>query len=484
MTGGMARAPTAEDHPQVPSQWTVLAIVGTGVFMCTLDSSIVNVSLPMIARHFGVLVGGAVEWVMIAYLVVIAATLLTVGRLSDYFGYKPIWMAGLVIFTLGSAASGAAPALGGLIGARVLQGLGGSLLMAISPAMLTSAFPAHERGRALGLNTTIVALGVSAGPALGGVITQVASWRWIFYVNVPIGVAGVLATALLLPRARRGGRLRFDVVGALASGIALAALTGVLSFGYEIGWGSPPVIGVAATAVIAIAVFVWHERRFDAPLLERTLFRDRIFLWANLSLVLSFLAAFAVAFLLPFYFEELRGLDPEHTGLLLTPFPITVAFVAPISGRLADRIGTRWLASAGMTVLCLGLVMLSRLDATTSTWGVIWPQVIAALGQGMFQSPNNSAIMGAAPRDRQGIAAGVLATGRTMGQSISIAIAGAVFVGYGAAAAGRELLRQPGDPALAAVFVRGYRAALLTCAALAAIAIVTSLMRGREPRAA
>jgi MFS family permease len=174
-----AGADVALRAPSPPSKWTVLVIVGIGVFMCTLDSSIVNVSLPAIARHFGGPVGAAVEWVIIAYLVVIAALLLTIGRLSDRVGHRALWQAGLVVFTVGSALCGAAPALGFLIGARVLQGVGGALLMAISPAMLTSAFPPEERGRALGLNATIVALGVSAGPTLGGVITELASWRWI-----------------------------------------------------------------------------------------------------------------------------------------------------------------------------------------------------------------------------------------------------------------------------------------------------------------
>lgn len=480
---GLQTAASAGVTPRAPSQpskWTVLAIVGIGVFMCTLDSSIVNVSLPAIARHFGVPVGAAVEWVIIAYLVVIAALLLTIGRLSDRVGHRALWQAGLVVFTLGSALCGAAPALGFLIGARVLQGVGGALLMAISPAMLTAAFPPDERGRALGLNATIVALGISAGPTLGGVITEVASWRWIFYVNVPIGVAGVIATRLALPSDRRTQPTRFDVPGAILLGAGLAALTAGLSIGNEIGWRSPWLSGLLAAAVLAALLFVRQEHRCPAPLLDRRLFRDRLFAWATISLVLSFLAAFAVAFLLPFYLEQLRGDSPARTGLLLTPFPLVVAVVAPVSGRLADRIGTRWLASAGMALLCLGLMCLALLDEQTGLWGVIWPQLIAALGQGLFQSPNNSAIMGAVPADRRGAAAGMLATGRTMGQAISVAIAGAVFGTLGAADAGRALIDRPHDPALSAMFVAGYRAALLVCAAIAALGIVTSLLRGSE----
>src|SRR6266446_5751272 len=180
------------------NKWAVLAIVAVGVFMATLDSSIVNISLPTIAHYFGVPLNGAVEWVTIAYLVAVAGTLLTIGRLADMIGRKPIWVIGLVIFTLGSAICGVASSLGMLIAARAFQGLGGALLMSISPVMLTSAFPARERGRALGLNAVVVALGVSAGPTLGGIITDHLTWRWIFFVNVPIGIIGVIASIRVL----------------------------------------------------------------------------------------------------------------------------------------------------------------------------------------------------------------------------------------------------------------------------------------------
>ncbi|HEY0191173.1 MAG TPA: MFS transporter, partial [Kofleriaceae bacterium] len=465
-----------------PSKWVMLAVVGIGVFMCTLDSSIVNVSLPGIARHFDVQVGPEVEWVVIAYLVVIAALLLTIGRLSDRLGQRSLWLAGLVVFTAGSALCGAAPALGWLIAARVVQGVGGALLMAISPAMLTAAFPANERGRALGLNATVVALGISAGPTLGGLLTELASWRWIFYVNLPVGVIGVIASRAVLPRPKPAQRdTRFDLPGAVLIGMALAALTAGLSLGNSQGWRSPVVLGLLAVAGAAAVGFVVHERRHPVPLLDRELFRDRLFAWTTVSLVLSFLAAFATAFLLPVYLQQLRHVSPAMTGLLLTPFPIVVAIVAPLSGRLADRIGTRGLAAAGMTLLCLGLVALSGLDDRTSHLGMIWRQVVAALGMGLFQSPNNSALMGAAPDDRKGVAAGMLATGRTMGQALSVAIAGAVFGGLGGAAAGREFLARPGDPQLAATFVHGFRAALLVSAGIAALAIVTSLMHGARP---
>ena len=477
-----AVGPGGGAHSRTPSKWAVLAICGMGVFMCTLDTSIVNVSLPAIAGYFHQPVGAAVEWVIIAYLVIIAALLLTVGRLSDRIGRKMLWVWGLAIFVAGSALCGAAESLGQLIGWRVLQGIGAAQLMAVSPAMLTGAFPPEERGRALGYNATIVALGISTGPALGGFITEGASWRWVFYVNLPIGVIAVIASVLVLPREPRRERTRFDVPGAIALGVGLAALTAALSIANETGWASRVVLVLLAVAVLAAGLFVVQERRHPAPLIDARLFDNRLFTWATISLVISFLAAFAIAFLLPFYFEQLRGFGPERTGLLLTPFPLVVAVVAPFAGALADRIGTRGLAASGMTVMCVGLVLLANLGARTSTWGTIWPQLVMALGQGAFQSPNNSAIMGAAPADRQGVAAGMLATGRTMGQAISVAIAGAVFTGLGAADAARALIAHPRAPALEATFLSGFRWALYVCAMLAALGVVTSLLRGRERR--
>src|SRR5713226_2895281 len=214
-----------------PSKWAIMAIVAVGVFMATLDSSIVNICLPAIATDFGVPLNGAVEWVVIAYLVATASILLTAGRLADMVGNKTVWLAGLVVFTGGSALCGVAPSLPFLIVARALQGLGSALLMSIGPALLTSAFPAHERGRALGLNAINVALGVSIGPTLGGFITSAFSWHWIFSVNVPIGLIGIIATLRVLPGRLQRKPGQFDPLGALLLAIGMAGLTAGLSFG-------------------------------------------------------------------------------------------------------------------------------------------------------------------------------------------------------------------------------------------------------------
>jgi len=479
-----AETRTDRDGGEHANKWAVLAILAIGVFMATLDSSIVNISLPAIASYFGVPLNGAVEWIIIVYLMVIAGVLLTIGRLADMIGRKPIWAAGLAIFTIGSALSGAATSLGFLIAARGLQGFGGALIMAISPAMLTGAFPANERGRALGMNAVIVALGVSAGPTLGGIITQHFTWRWIFYVNVPLGVVGFIATLRVLTERLHLGKGRFDPTGAIFLAIGLVALTLGLSFGQEWGWNSPLLIGTLVVSAISLAILVIVEQRVSNPIIDFALLRRRVFLSANVSLVLSFLALFAVSFMLPFYLEELRGFSLEEAGLLLTPLPLTIAVLAPISGTLADRFGTRWLAAGGLAIACLGLVLISQLNAQSSVWDIIWRLIVAGVGQAMFQSPNNSALMGDAPRGQQGSASGFLATGRVVGQSISVALAGAIFASLGGAAAGRLLSTHTVSSAQLSVlqqtFSNGFHVAFLVCATIAAFGVLTSLVRGKD----
>src|SRR3989440_9078010 len=301
---GSANAETdtnKKDSNEQSNKWVVFAILAVGIFMATLDSSIVNISLPTIAHFFGVPLSGAVEWVIIAYLVVTAGVLLTVGRLADSIGRKPIWIAGLLIFTAGSALSGASVSLGMLIAARALQGVGGAFILAISPAMLTSAFPAHERGRALGLNAVIVALGVSTGPTLGGIITSTLSWRWIFFVNLPIGIIGLILTMRILKEKMRWNRGKFDPAGAILLALGLVAITLGLSFGQEWGWNSPLLIGCLATGVIALILLYIVEKRVADPIITLSLLHNRGFLSAPLSLVLRFLVLFAVSFRLPFY---------------------------------------------------------------------------------------------------------------------------------------------------------------------------------------
>jgi EmrB/QacA subfamily drug resistance transporter len=470
-----------DDEKQV-SKWTVLAIVGVGVFMATLDSSIVNISLPVIAHEFHVGLNGAVEWVIIAYLVMTAGILLSAGRLADMIGRKAVWIMGLIIFTSGSALCGAAPSLALLIAFRALQGIGGSLLFASSPAMLTRAFPPEERGRALGLNAVIVSLGVSVGPTLGGFLTTI-SWRLIFYVNVPIGIVGIIATWLLLKERLQRNAGKFDPWGAILLAIGLITITAAISFGEELGWTSLPIVGAIIVGLIALCILPFVEKRAANPVLDLSLFNNRVFVSANLSLVLSFLALFAVSFMMPFYLEQLKQYPTAEVGLLLTPLPVTIAFIAPFSGALADRIGTRWLAAGGLAIACIGLALLSQLNANSSLFDIIWRLVFTGVGQAIFQSPNNSALMGSAPRNRQGSASGFLATGRVIGQSLSVALAGTIFAALRGAFAGNALVTHQYTTTVQALqntFAHAFQITFLVCAAIAFIGVFTSLVRGKE----
>ena len=481
-----AVAPSPVGQAELANKWVVLALSGTATFMTTLDSSIVNIGLPSIARAFGVPLSGTVEWVLIGYLVVIAAFLLTFGRLADMLGRKPLFLAGIATFTVSSALCGAAPSLGALIAARCLQGLGAAAIFSVNVAMITRSFPAAERGRALGTNAILVALGVSVGPTAGGILTHLLNWRWIFYVNLPIGAVVIFAAWHLLTERPRMERQHFDVPGAAFLAVGLSTLTLGLSFGQEWGWGSLRFLLSMLLAMVALACAAWVEHRTPFPLLDPALLRNRVFVFANVSFMICMLALFAVGFLLPFYFEALNGYGTLRSGLLLTPLPLTLAVVAPLSGTLADRVGSRWLAPIGLALAGAGLLLLSRLAPVSSILFLIISLIVTGIGQGLFQSPNTRAIMGAAPPEEQGVASGTLAISRVIGQCLSVAVAGAVFTGFGAAEAGSALAAGRGTLSIEQVgmlqqtFIKGLHAAFVVCAVFAAAGVVTALSRGKE----
>lgn len=477
----------AEAIQSQTNRWVVLALAASTSFITTLDSSIVNIGLPLIARTFHIGVSGAIEWVIIGYLVIIAAVLLTFGRLADMLGRKPIFLIGLIIFLLGSMLCGLAPSLELLIAARLFQGLGGALLFSVNIAMITSSFPNSERGLALGLNAVIVSLGVALGPTIGGIITHYLDWRWIFYVNVPICLTVLFAGLYFYHEQRpvHGESGRFDPLGAILLAIGFATVTLGLSFGQEWGWSSPGTLMTFSVGIVALVSTIFVERQREHPILDLHLVTNRTFALANISFMLCMMALFAPGFILPFYFEQLRGFSTIHTGLLLTPLPLSLAMAAPLSGSIADHYGSRWISPIGLTIACTGLILLSQLNVQSSTWDIVWRLALTGFGQGLFQSPNTRTLMGAAPRDKQGEASGLLATGRVIAQSTSVALTGTVFTALGAASAGRLLsapdvqhLSSGEISALQNTFVTGFHAALLVCALCAAVGIFTALARG------
>lgn len=471
------------------SKWLVLALAATATFMTTLDSSIVNIGLPSIAHTFHTGISGSTEWIIIGYLVVIAAVLLTFGRLADIIGRRSIFLTGLIVFILGSALSGLAPSLLLLILARLFQGIGGALIFSVNVAMITSVFSSHERGLALGLNMVVVSLGIAAGPTIGGFITQYLSWRWIFYVNVPICLLLLLASLYFYreQHPQREQHERFDPIGAIVLAIGLAALTLGLSFGQEWGWLSAGTLATFALSLAMLVVGVYVEAHVEHPIVNLGLVTNRVFAFANISFMLCMMALFAPGFLLPFYFEELRGFSIIQTGLMMTPLPLLLAVVAPLSGTLADRLGSRWLSPVGLALACFGLFLLSQINAQSAPWDIIWRLAVTGIGQGLFQSPNTRTMMGAAPHNAQGEASGLLATGRVIGQSMSVALTGTIFAALGGAAAGTLLsspqaqnLSPTSTYALQQTFVSSFHTALLLCAAFAALGIFTALARGNE----
>ena len=466
-------APPAPSVPASPVEtlsgnarrW-VLVTIGIGTFMSALDGSVVNTLLPVLGRELGTDVAG-VEWVTTIYLLVISGLLLSVGRAGDLFGHRRLYLAGFVLFVLGSALCGLAGSAHALVALRAVQALGAAMLMATAPAILTRSFPAGQRGRALGALGTFTYLGLTVGPSLGGWLAGAFGWRSVFYINIPIGV---LAIALALraiadDRVTRRGE-RFDFVGAALFTAGLVALLVALNQGHAWGWSSPAAVALLAAATLLLVAFVRLERRQSSPMLDLSLFRSRVFSASVASALLNYACVYAVLFVLPFLLIDGRGLSAQQAGLVLTAQPIVMAIVAPLSGSLSDRVGSRGPATLGMLLLTAGLVCLGLLVPHGALGAIAAALALVGLGVGMFVSPNNSALMGAAPRHRQGIASGVLATARNVGMVLGVGFAGAVFTTVVARAA----TPAAGLPA-------GVRASLLAVAGLAALGTIASATR-------
>jgi EmrB/QacA subfamily drug resistance transporter len=396
-------------------------------FMSALDTSVVNVVLPIITKSFDSHIA-TVEWVVIIYLLIVSGLLLSFGRLGDIGGHKPVFLIGFSIFIISSALCGMSPTIELLILFRGMQAIGAAMLAANSPAILTKSFPASQRGQALGLQATMTYLGLTAAPSLGGWLTELVSWRAVFYINIPVGLFALVLAWLFIP-ADGDEKLResFDFQGAFLFLAGLVALLLGLNQGYAWGWFSTNIISLFIFAGIFLALFIFVEKRKSNPLLDLTLFSNRVFSAAAISAVLNYIAVFSILLLMPFYLLQGREFTPSQAGLILTIQPIVMAIVAPISGSFSDRIGTRIPTVFGMVVLSIGIFLMSSLGPTTSISQIGIVLAIVGLGTGTFISPNNSAIMGAAPQKRQGIAAGLLATARSTGMVLGVGLAGAIF---------------------------------------------------------
>ena len=478
-------------------KWWALGTVATGVLMSTLDAGIVAVSLPTVMAQFHASVT-LVQWIILAYLVVITVTLLPFGRLADMYGRKQIYTLGFAVFTLGSGLCGASGSVEQLAVFRAFQAIGAAMLMANGLAITSSVFPARERGKALGINGTVVATGTTIGPTIGGLITQWLGWRWIFYVNLPIGIVGITMAVLVLRNSEitptlSGPRPRFDLGGAVLAAIGLLALLCALTGAGQFGLPDSVNLLLYATAAVALIAFVLFERRVREPMIDLSLFQLKLFALGSSASLLAFLALAANAFLLPFYLQLILHFTPAQAGLLMTPTSLMLAVVAPFSGWLSDRLGARLLSSLGLAIVCLALFALSRLGTASGYGDVLLRLVALGVGQGMFQSPNNSSVIGSVPRERYGVAGGFLSMMRNMGMVMGTAVAGSLLSGGLIAIAGHVNLGMLGEvgtlnsDALVAGFMTGMERAYLASAIIAAVGILASLSRGgsfREVNAA
>ncbi|PWB55105.1 MAG: MFS transporter [Anaerolineales bacterium] len=456
-------------------KWGVLIAVGIGTFMTALDTSVVNTVLPVIGQNFNQVIT-VVEWVVTIYLLVLSGLLLSFGRLGDMRGHKTIYLIGFGIFMAGSFFSGSAPSVVILIIARGLQALGAAMLAANSPAILTKSFPAEQRGQALGLQATMTYLGLTAGPALGGWLASLLGWRVVFYINLPVGVAAIWLSLRFIPKDTHSQHIeRFDFGGAVTFLLGLGSLLLALNQGEEWGWTSVPILILFGAALAFLALFIYLEKHVKFPMLDLSLFTKLPFSLTTVSAILNYIGVYTCIFMMPYYLIQGRGFTPAQAGLVLTAQPIIMAIVAPISGTLSDRIGTRIPTVIGMAVLSAGLFLLSRLSPQASIASVMLALAVVGLGTGVFISPNNSALMGSAPRGRQGIAAGILATARNFGMVLGVGIAGAVFTTVLVHAGG--VIGSSVNPAQNGAIFAALSVAFMVASMITLLGVITCLVR-------
>jgi EmrB/QacA subfamily drug resistance transporter len=436
-------------------KWWTLGAVTFGLFMIMLDNTAVNVALPSIQRDLGARLS-ELEWIVAGYALTFAALLLVGGKLADMFGRRLVFVVGLGIFTASSLACALAPNPQFLIGARIVQGIGAALMSPATLSIISATFPPRERGQAIGIWAGVAALALSIGPFVGGVLTEHVGWSSIFFVNVPIGVVAIVASLLLIEESKDTSEgQRLDLPGLLSSALGLFALTYGLIEVNNYGWTSGRILGALAVAAVALASFVVLERRQRRPMLELALFRNATFTGANLVVLLVALSQFGVLFFVSLYMQNVLGYSPVRAGAAFLPMTLLIVAIAPLAGRLSDRIGSRWLVTGGMTLVALQLFYFSRLGVHESYTTLVPAMLIGGVGMASVMSPSNAAALGGVPVDRAGVGSAVVNTSRQVGGSIGIALMGAI-VAHGIA--GRQTPE---------AFVHGFSLALTVAAAIA-----------------
>ncbi len=462
-------------------RWLVLWVTCVGAFMSPLDFSAVSVALPDMGRDVHLSFAEAL-WVQAGYLLTYTLMLVPSGRIADQLGRLLVWRTGIAVFAITSLLTGISVDTGWLLVARSLQGVGAGMMTGTATALVSTVFPPSERGRAIGINVTAIYLGLSTGPLIGGLLVSSLGWRWVFFVNVPIAAATLLAARRLRDPDRRGGRPQLDLPGTGLLAVGLGCLVVPLTFGAAWGWSSTRVIALFAISAVALVTFAIVEQRVASPVLDLGLFRrSRVFAAANAAALLNYTAMFGSIALTAIALQVVAGWSPIMTGLILILQPGVMVCVSPFAGRLSDRIGSRFLCTGGMLFVALGLGILATVPNGVPVAHVLPALALIGLGMAMFSSPNTSSAMNAAPDAALGVAAGVLTTMRSLGQSMSIAVLGAITAVHLGGAGDKLLLGGQAPPHAGELYIEGYRVAMAVGAGIAVVGALVSLTRGARP---
>jgi EmrB/QacA subfamily drug resistance transporter len=462
-------------------KWWTLVAVSVGLFMIMLDNTVVNVALPSIRRGLDIGIS-ELEWVVNAYALTFGVLLLSGGKLADLLGRRAIFIAGLVIFTGASLWCGLADGATSLIAARAVQGVGAALMNPATLSIITATFPPRQRGMAIGIWAGVSALALAFGPIVGGLLTQKINWSWIFFINIPVGVAGVLAARIFIDESKdTSHEQRLDLPGLLSSGIGLFAVTYGLIETNDHAWTSARVLSLFAVGLVFLAAFVTLELRQRIPMLDLSLFRNSTFAGANVTMLFVGLAMFGIFFFNSIYFQNVLGYSAIQTGATFLPMTVLIILVAPAAGKVSDRIGPRWLMGAGMTILTASLLLFGLLDTDSSFWNVLPALLIGGFGMAITMAPTTSAAMGSVSIDKAGVGSAVINSMRQVGGSLGIAIMGALVA--------TQVSVKPVNSQYPHQFVAGYHRALHVGAAMllagAIVAVLTvRKVRHAEPHAA
>jgi len=462
------------------NRWSILIIVVMVTFMSTLDGSIVNVALPVMAKALNVTSAG-IQWVVTSYLIMISATILVFGRLGDILGKTKVFKFGIALFTLGSLCCGITHSLPILVLARVIQAVGASACMANSQGIITEVFPSNERGKALGITGTFVALGALVGPPLGGFIVDATSWEYIFLINVPIGLITLFFALRILPKGERKVAEKLDGLGAVLFVFAIVPLFVALGEGQVIGFTQPIILICFFIAILSFIAFILIEKKRQNPLLQLQIFENKLFSLNIFCGFLSFVAIFCSTIIQPFYLQDVMKFTPASTGLLLMISPLVLSVVAPLSGHLSDKIGSEILTFIGLAVTSLGLLLMASLNEHSSVISMIVFTGLMSMGNGLFQSPNNSLVMSTVPRNKLGIAGSVNALVRNLGMVCGIALSTTLLYNRMSAKIGHTVT----DYVVGRndAFIYGMRIVYITACVICMIGVVLTAFRlfGKKP---